>query len=111
MLCVLLQRLVLDNPFLSVKDGGRVRCSFTGHEMPPRAADINAYLSSKKLRKARDWCVLNHRTHALGATVLCRYAFDFSVFLPFIVPHKTDDKKLFCLLTKKVRCLRCVSQS
>ena len=30
-----------------------------------------------------------------------RYAADFSSYLPYIVPHKRDSKRLFCRLTQK----------
>jgi hypothetical protein len=52
---------------------------------PPRADIVQQYLSSTALRKAREWG-----------------SFDYTVYRPYIVPHKEDQKKLFCTLTKEV---------
>lgn len=38
--------------------------------------------------------------------LICRYSADFSKYLPYIVPHKRDEKKMFCMLTKTVRVAR-----
>ena len=52
---------------------------------PPRADIVQQYLSSTALRRAREWGT-----------------FDYTIYLPYIVPHKEDQKKLFCTLTKEV---------
>ena len=62
----------------------KVRCSLTGHEMPVREEVLRAYLASPKYVKARDW-----------------YSADFSQYLPWIVPHGRDSRKLWCRLTKR----------
>ena len=51
--------------------------------MPPNAAVVLAYLNGKKFKKAKEW-----------------YTYDYSEFLPHIVPDKRDSRKLYCRLTK-----------
>jgi hypothetical protein len=70
---------------LKLTDTNRIQCLLTGHEMPPDLETIRRYLDSKSYRKAASW-----------------YSKDYSMYLPYLVPHKSGDpKKVFCVLTKK----------
>ncbi|KDO32402.1 hypothetical protein SPRG_02879 [Saprolegnia parasitica CBS 223.65] len=60
----------------------RVKCSATGHEMPPRVDVITAHLNSKRYKKATEW-----------------YSFDFSQYEPYIVSHRRKPKCLYCNVT------------
>ncbi len=76
--------------FLSVKEheGGhkRIHCKYTNHEIVPRKSDVERYLQSAKLRKAKEW-----------------YSHDYSQYYPeHIVKHKDNPKLLYCRLTKSV---------
>ena len=62
----------------------RIKCSFSGHEMPPQYTAVQQYLSSKQYVKARNW-----------------YSRDYSEYLPYIVPDKKDERKLYCKITKR----------
>lgn len=77
-------QLLIDHPYLSLLPSNRIKCSVTGHELPLNPTAILAHVQGKKFRKSLDW-----------------YNFDYSAFLPHIVPHKHDDKKLFCIVTKQ----------
>lgn len=72
------------NKNLALTSNNRIRCSYSGHEMPPRADVVQQYLSSKKFMKARDW-----------------YSKDFSKFQPHVVQDKHDPLRLYCRLTKQ----------
>lgn len=76
--------LLNKNPHLELNAKNRIVCSLTGHEMPPEAKSILAHIEGKKYKKALEW-----------------YSHDYSKYEPYIVSHKSDDKKLFCLLTKQ----------
>ena len=54
-----------------------------GHEMMPQFEIVQKYLSSSKLRKAKDW-----------------YAYDYSKYLPYISEHKDNPKFMYCQLTR-----------
>ncbi|OQS00058.1 hypothetical protein THRCLA_06269, partial [Thraustotheca clavata] len=60
----------------------RVKCSTTGHEMPPRVDVINAHINSKRFKKATKW-----------------YNHDFSQYEPYIVAHRRKPKCLYCNVT------------
>lgn len=60
----------------------RVRCSVTQRDLLPNKEEITRYLASKKYKKAKEW-----------------YGYDFSKYEPFIVPHKSNKKRLFCNVT------------
>jgi hypothetical protein len=62
----------------------KVRCSLTAHEIPARADAVAAYVSGKSYKHARDW-----------------YSTDFSKYAPWIVPHKSDARRLYCTLTRQ----------
>ena len=70
--------------FISLTENGlRIKCLITPHEMPPRADAVQAYLTSAKFKKAKEW-----------------YSQDFSKYEPFLVRDKKSDKKLFCRITR-----------
>ncbi len=52
--------------------------------MSPQFAAIHSHVNGKKFKKAIEW-----------------YNHDYSQYMPFIVAHKSDNKKLFCTLTKQ----------
>ncbi|OQS01165.1 hypothetical protein ACHHYP_01712 [Achlya hypogyna] len=60
----------------------RVKCSATGHEMPPRVDVITAHINSKRFKKATEW-----------------YSYDFSQYEPYIVSHRRKPKCLYCNVT------------
>ncbi|KAF0771634.1 hypothetical protein AaE_002417 [Aphanomyces astaci] len=67
------------------KDGAkvsRIKCTATGHEMPPRADIVTAHVNSKRFKKATEW-----------------YSYDFAQFEPYIVSHRRKPKCLFCNVT------------
>lgn len=69
---------------LTVTPSNRVQCLLTGHEMPLNTIAIQQHLSSNKFKKAQEW-----------------YSKDYSIYLPYLVPHKSgDSRKLFCILTR-----------
>ena len=79
-----LGKLLSENSHLLLTENNRVRCEITGHEMPAEYSTVEGYLkNSRKLKKMREW-----------------YTHDYSKYLPYIVEHKKDMKKLFCRLTK-----------
>lgn len=78
-----LAALLSSNGNLTLTANNRVKCSITNHEMTANFTAVQQYLQSKALKKAREW-----------------YSMDFSKYLPYIVEHKRDAKKLFCRLTK-----------
>lgn len=75
----------LDNhkDHLSITSNNRIVCALTGHEMPCDVRVVEAYLRSHKFKKMNEW-----------------YFKDYSEYLPWIIPHKRDVKKLYCTLTK-----------
>lgn len=76
--------LLSANACLSVNEHGKIHCSVTGHDMPPRADAIRTHLAGKRFSKARDWYA--------PLTDLSKYA-------PWIVANKRDSKKVYCRLT------------
>ena len=62
----------------------KIRCKVTQHELPPRADAVTQHLQGQKFKKALEW-----------------YTRDYSEYLPYIVPHRKDPRKLFCVLTKQ----------
>ena len=79
-----LASLLSANSHLSLTPQNKIKCSISGHEMPPRADIVRQYLSSNALKKSREL-----------------KSFDISAYLPHIVPAKDDPNKLFCKLTKQ----------
>ncbi|XP_048201700.1 surfeit locus protein 2 [Perognathus longimembris pacificus] len=63
--------------------GGRVRCALTGHELPCRLAELQAYTRGRKYQ----------RLARAGP------AFDYAAFEPHIVPSTKNPHQLFCKLT------------
>lgn len=76
--------LMKQNSFLTLLPNNRIQCDVTGHELPLDVEQIKAHISASKFKKALEW-----------------YKYDYSPFLPYIVPHKSNNKKLFCTLTKQ----------
>jgi len=63
--------------------GGRIQCVYTKHEMPANIYILKMHLSGKKFKMAKE----------------C-YSMDYTKYEPHIVPHKSNNKKLFCKVTK-----------
>ncbi|XP_057576959.1 surfeit locus protein 2 isoform X2 [Hippopotamus amphibius kiboko] len=63
--------------------GGKVRCALTGHELPCRLPELQAYTRGKKYRRL-----------ARAAP-----AFDYAAFEPHVVPSTKSPHQLFCKLT------------
>lgn len=81
-----LSKILADNKdCLSLSPANKIVCKYSNHEMPPNAVIVNQYLQSKKFIKAKEW-----------------YSIDYSKYLPYIVPHKSDNRKLYCTLTKYI---------
>lgn len=80
-----LSKLLQENDCLSLTPQNKIVCKYSSHEMPPRADIVQQYLQSKKFIKAKEW-----------------YSVDYSCYLPYIVSHKSDSRKLYCTLTKFV---------
>lgn len=51
--------------------------------MPPHADTILSHINGKKFKKELEW-----------------YMHDYKLYEPYIVAHKSDQKKLYCTLTK-----------
>ena len=79
-----LASLLEANKNLSLTSGNRIKCAYSGHEMPARADAVQQYLQSKNFIKRKEW-----------------YSYDYSQFAPLIVESSEDSKKLFCTLTKQ----------
>ncbi|XP_051663809.1 surfeit locus protein 2 [Manacus candei] len=77
------RRFLRQHPLLSPAGPGKVRCRLTGHEMPCRLSELQAYTSGKKYQR------------------LIRTAkeFDYGTFEPHIVPSTKNLHQLFCKLT------------
>jgi wyosine [tRNA(Phe)-imidazoG37] synthetase (radical SAM superfamily) len=70
-------------PCLKLQTNNKILCSVTGHEMSARADVVYSYITGKKFKKDSEW-----------------YLYDFSEFLPYIVPDKVDAKKYMrCKIT------------
>ena len=65
-----------------VLDNGKVRCTLTGHELPPRLDALQAYWGGKNYRKRAE-----------------RAAYDFSKHEPWLVQHTKSEHLLWCTLT------------
>ena len=68
---------------LSLLPTNRIKCSMTGHEMPPNVDVVTSHLKGKKFQKAQEW-----------------YTHDYTQYLPLIIEHRSDKTKLFCTLTR-----------
>ena len=73
-----------------VKDGAKVQCKLTKHEMSLRADGINSYLEGRKYTRAR--------AAGLACSGPAAKDFDYSSY-PHLIPHKKDKKFLWCTLT------------
>lgn len=76
--------LLAQNERLSLTPTNRIKCSITGHEMPCKYDVVAAHLNGSKFRKASQW-----------------YNHNYDAYLPYIIPHKSDTKKLYCTLTQQ----------
>ncbi|XP_072096535.1 surfeit locus protein 2 [Mobula birostris] len=70
------------HPTLQPCGNNRVKCSLTGHELPYRLADLQAYTKGKKYQR-----------------LMTKEPFDYSQFEPHIVPSTKNPLQLFCKLT------------
>ena len=78
-----LETLVANHEHLTfIRNGERVQCTLTKHELLTDVAAVRNHLKSKAYRKAT-W-----------------YAHDYTKYEPYVVAHKRDPKKLYCTLTK-----------
>ncbi|XP_027725549.1 surfeit locus protein 2 [Vombatus ursinus] len=78
------QEFLLGHPGLQLCPGGaKVRCRLTGHELPSRLSDLQAYTSGKKYQR------LMRTTET----------FDYEDFEPHIVPSTKNPHQMFCKLT------------
>jgi hypothetical protein len=77
-------QLLQEYPYLKLLPNNRINCNVTGHELPLKIEAISAHLAGKKFKKQLEW-----------------YNYDYSEFLPLIVSHKHDSKKLYCTITKR----------
>ncbi|CAK6433489.1 unnamed protein product [Pipistrellus nathusii] len=72
-----------EHPSLRLQPGGRkVKCALTGHELPCRLPELQAYTGGRKYRRAR-----------------APPAFAYADFEPHIVPSTKNPHQLFCKLT------------
>jgi hypothetical protein len=85
---LLLQKSVADllslYPHLKLQPNNRIQCQLTKHEMTPSVSAIVQYVLGEKYRKACDW-----------------YSYDYSQYQPHVVPHKSNQYKLYCTITKQ----------
>ncbi|XP_068067244.1 surfeit locus protein 2 [Anomalospiza imberbis] len=78
------ERLFLrQHPLLSPAGPGKVRCRLTGHELPCRLSELQAYTSGKKYQRL----------------IKAAREFDYATFEPHIVPSTKNLHQLFCKLT------------
>ncbi|XP_067868152.1 surfeit locus protein 2 [Heterodontus francisci] len=71
------------HPALQVShNNNRVKCSLTGHELPCRLADLQAYTKGKKYQR-----------------LAMNEPFNYSQFEPHVVPSTKNPQQLFCKLT------------
>jgi hypothetical protein len=78
-----LAEILQNNKNLTLQANNRIKCSITGHEMPPNLEVVKSYIGSKKLEKAKLW-----------------YSKSFSKYEPFIVEDKHNPKQLYCKVTR-----------
>ncbi|XP_052670745.1 surfeit locus protein 2 isoform X2 [Harpia harpyja] len=78
------ERLFLrQHPLLTLAEPGKVRCRLTGHEMPCRLSELQAYTNGKKYQRL----------------IKTAREFDYGKFEPHIVPSTKNLHQLFCKLT------------
>ncbi|XP_074968794.1 surfeit locus protein 2 [Phalacrocorax aristotelis] len=78
------ERLFLrHHPLLSPAGPGKVRCRLTGHEIPCRLSELQAYTNGKKYQRL----------------IKTAREFDYGKFEPHIVPSTKNLHQLFCKLT------------
>eukprot|EP00451_Oxyrrhis_marina_P003795 CAMPEP_0204275458 /NCGR_PEP_ID=MMETSP0468-20130131/26047_1 /ASSEMBLY_ACC=CAM_ASM_000383 /TAXON_ID=2969 /ORGANISM="Oxyrrhis marina" /LENGTH=214 /DNA_ID=CAMNT_0051251801 /DNA_START=51 /DNA_END=695 /DNA_ORIENTATION=+ len=80
-----LSKLVTEHQDLEfIKDGSKVQCKSTGHEMKAEFDVVSSYVNGGKYKKA-SW-----------------YKQDFSKYEPWLTQHKKKPSFLFCTLTNKM---------
>ncbi|XP_072488950.1 surfeit locus protein 2 [Notamacropus eugenii] len=78
------QEFLLGHPGLQLCPGGaKVKCKLTGHELPSRLSDLQAYTSGKKYQRL----------------IRTTKTFDYEDFEPHIVPSTKNPHQMFCTLT------------
>jgi hypothetical protein len=70
--------------YITLTTTNKIKCSVSGHEMPPRSDVVNSYINSSKFQKLIKW-----------------YSFNFDIFLPYIVQDKKANQKMHCKLTNQ----------
>ncbi|XP_038638300.1 surfeit locus protein 2 [Scyliorhinus canicula] len=70
------------HPALQPGLNNRVKCSLTGHELPCRLADLQAYTKGKKYQR-----------------LTMKEPFNYSQYEPHVVPSTKNPHQLFCKLT------------
>lgn len=78
-----LASILEQNKHITLQPNNRIKCSITGHEMPPNLEVVKSYLGSKKLEKARLW-----------------YSQSFAKYEPYIVEDRHNPKQLYCKVTR-----------
>eukprot|EP00736_Rhodelphis_marinus_P013560 Rmarinus@m.12619 len=80
--------------FLLAHDGqwertekGKILCTITGHEVAPSLPDLEAHWRGKAFKR--------------GLARKENGEYDFEKHKPYIVPHRFEEGKLYCTLTKK----------
>ena len=80
-----IEQLIQDNECLQLvrntNGKQRIHCTLTKRDILPNVPELEAHLISKAFKKAQ-W-----------------YAHDYSKYEPFIVPHKSNPKRLYCNVT------------
>lgn len=79
-----LSELLQKHDYLKLQPNNKILCSVTAHELPALAHEVLAHINGKKFKRQLEW-----------------YSYDFSEFLPYVVPHKKSYKLLYCKLTKQ----------
>ena len=69
---------------ISLLENNKILCHLTKHEMAPRADVVYKYLNSKKYKNKLEW-----------------NSFNYDEYKPYIVPHKSNPKKLYCTVTRQ----------
>ncbi|NXX43155.1 SURF2 protein, partial [Tricholaema leucomelas] len=77
------RQFLQQHPLLSLVEQGKVRCRLTGHEMPCRLSELQAYTNGKKYQRL----------------IKTAREFDYGKFEPHIVPSTKNLHQLFCKLT------------
>ncbi|KAK8802774.1 hypothetical protein JH06_1895 [Blastocystis sp. subtype 4] len=77
-----LEAFLKDNKEFQLNDHGKVHCNLTNHDIVATMAEVKKHMQTEKYQHAKDW-----------------YNYDYSKYLPYIQEHRSDPKKLFCIVT------------